>query len=109
MGKVRRPFHQTVKCIYSTNKRPNKRHSEKSEETRTFGEFENVTLTEAEWTRLCGRWPEHQVREEIENLSSYMKSKGKRYQSHYATLLNWLKRDHPEPAPSPSGGGTREL
>ena len=30
---------------------------------------------------------------QIENLSSYMASTGKRYKSHYATILNWDRRD----------------
>ena len=30
---------------------------------------------------------------QIENLSSYMASTGKRYKDHYATILNWDRRD----------------
>ncbi len=91
-------FNQTVKCIIGTNKRPNKRHSEKSERApvkNAYGEFGNVKLTDAELDKLLERWDDAQVSGEIEALSAYMRSKGKRYVDHYATLLNWLKRDFP--------------
>ena len=29
----------------------------------------------------------------IEKLSSYIASKGKKYKSHYATILNWSRKD----------------
>lgn len=87
---------QTVKCIkeqiVNTDSKPDR------EPARTYGEFENVKLTDAEVDKLCARWSWPQVQQEIEALSGYMKSKGKRYADHYATLLNWLKRDHPEGA-----------
>lgn len=91
-------FDQTVKCIRGTNKRPNKRHSEKSEDApakEAYGEFGNVKLTAAELDKLAARWTPNQVFQEIEALSAYQRSKGKRYADHYATLLNWLKRDFP--------------
>ena len=60
-----------------------------------YGEFGNVKLTDAELDKLTARWTPNQVSQEIEALSAYMESKGKRDASHYATLLNWLKRDFP--------------
>lgn len=60
-----------------------------------YGEFGNVRLTDAELDKLLSRWSDAQVSQEIEALSAYMRSKGKRYADHYATLLNWLKRDFP--------------
>ncbi len=60
-----------------------------------YGEFGNVKLTDAELDKLLERWDDAQVSGEIEALSAYMRSKGKRYVDHYATLLNWLKRDFP--------------
>lgn len=57
-----------------------------------YGEFQNVMLTVREYESLlekCGR----QAGELIERLSSYMESRGRRYKSHYATLLNWSRRD----------------
>ncbi len=91
-------FHQTGECIKGTNKRPNKRQREtraETEEKTAYGEFGNVYLTHAEYDKLHTRWTEAQVAQEIENLSAYMASKRKRYESHYATLPNWLKKDFP--------------
>ena len=56
-----------------------------------FGSFENVLLTEEEYNKLKERYPDYQ--EKIENLSSYIASKGVKYKSHYATIINWSKKD----------------
>lgn len=52
-------------------------------------------LTDTELGKLLSRWTCEQVQHEIEVLSAYMKSKGKTYKDHYATLLGWIKRDFP--------------
>ena len=39
----------------------------------------------------------------IEELSSYLASSGKRYKSHYATLINWRKRKATESRPQSHG------
>ena len=67
-----------------------------------YGEFGNVLLTDKALTGLLTRWTPAQVRTEIEALSVYMQSKGKRYADHYATLLGWLHRDCP-PQSAPAG------
>ena len=60
----------------------------------TFGEFQNINLTKDELDKLNKRWGTEQVESEIENLSIYLENNPKKkYNSHYATLLNWLKRD----------------
>lgn len=59
------------------------------------GEFGNVMLSETEVDKLCSRWTREQVEQEIERLSAYIASKGVRYRNHYATLLNWMKREYP--------------
>ena len=71
--------------------------SEKERETETglprlFGRFQNVLLSDEEiltlQRELPGSWSEY-----IERLSEYMKSSGKSYQSHLATILRWAKED----------------
>ena len=62
----------------------------------TFGEFENVQLTTQELEKLNKRWKPEQVASSIEDLSIYLKNTNKKYKSHYAALLNWLKKDYPE-------------
>lgn len=57
-----------------------------------FGELKNVKLKEEEYKKLVERFGEGETNEMIFELGTYMASKGKRYNSHYATILNWLKR-----------------
>lgn len=65
-----------------------------------YGEFSNVLLTADEFGRLCAKWGAPKVRQEIEELSSYMASSGKRYKSHCATLSNWLRRKQANNSPA---------
>ena len=59
-----------------------------------YGEFKNVLLTDEEYEKLKTKFPDYLQR--IENLSEYISSKGKRYSNHYATILNWARRDEKE-------------
>lgn len=65
----------------------------RSREKKPYGEMRNVLLSDREFHSLLVRYPREQVEAEIESLSLYMSSQGKRYSSHYATLLNWLRKD----------------
>lgn len=56
------------------------------------GEFKNVFLTPDEKRKLVARYGRSATIQTVEELSTYMKSKGKAYRDHYATLLNWAKR-----------------
>lgn len=67
------------------------------EKEKRLGEFENVILSEEELEKLKERFP-YDWQERIENLSQYMSSKGKRYKSHYATILAWARKDDKEKA-----------
>ncbi len=67
----------------------------------TFGEFENVYLTEAELSNLNKRYPNDYL-DKIEHLSAYLASSGKAYNNHYAVLLQWLAEDL---AKAQNGGG----
>lgn len=67
------------------------------------GELSNVLLSQDQLDKLIERWPLQIVEQEIEALSCYMASKGKKYKSHYATLLNWLRRDYPDGPPKERG------
>jgi len=62
---------------------------------RKYGEFQNVLLTDEEYQKLKKRF-ENQVDAMIENLSMGIESKGYKYKSHYATILNWARRDRKE-------------
>ena len=56
-----------------------------------FGIFENVLLSQDEYLKLKEKFKDYQ--DKIDNLSSYIASKGVKYKSHYATILNWSRKD----------------
>lgn len=56
-----------------------------------YGEYDNVLLTDEELVKLKEKVPNWQ--DFIERLSGYIASTGKRYKSHYVTMLNWYRRD----------------
>jgi hypothetical protein len=61
------------------------------------GEFKNVTLSVKEYQKLITKIGEQNTKEKIESLSLYMKSTGKKYKSHYATILTWQRNDEKKP------------
>jgi len=54
-----------------------------------YGEFKNVKLTKEEYEKL----KKANLLPYIEKLSSYIASTGKKYKSHYATILNWSRKE----------------
>lgn len=73
-------------CIHSIDKN---RLDKNSIDKNIYGEFKNVKLTDEEYKKL----KEANLLPYIERLSSYMESKGKKYKSHYATILNWSRKE----------------
>jgi hypothetical protein len=57
-----------------------------------YGEFKNVLLKGEDYMNLRVKFGDKNADILIQELSSYMASKGKRYLNHYATLLNWGRR-----------------
>ena len=57
-----------------------------------LGEFKNVKLTLEELKKLKTKFPDI-FKDKIENLSHYVESTGKQYKSHYATILNWDRKN----------------
>lgn len=64
-----------------------------------FGCLDNVLLTQDEYVKLVERFPDD-LDDRIEKLSLYVESTGKRYKSHYATIIMWAKKDEPKKANS---------
>lgn len=58
----------------------------------TYGEMGKVKLTVEEYQKLVERFGEKNTNILIFELDTYIASKGAKYQSHYATILNWAKR-----------------
>lgn len=58
----------------------------------SFGELKSVKLTTEEHSKLLESFGEKNLNMLIFELDTYIQSSGKKYLSHYATLLNWAKR-----------------
>lgn len=88
----------------TTNNNENNEKNERSNKKNTpskslFGTFQNVLLTDDEYQKLLNQFGDS-LKERINNLSEGIASKGYKYKSHYATILNWARRDN-------NGGGKR--
>ena len=78
-----------TKCIQ--NVYPDKISIDKiSIDKNIYGEFKNVKLTDEEYQKLKNK----KLLPYIEKLSSYIASKGKKYKSHYATILTWARKEN---------------
>jgi len=62
-------------------------------ETEYIGEFENIILSKDEIAKLHDKLGKTLTDDLVERLSEYMQSKGKKYKSHYATILSWYRKD----------------
>lgn len=61
-----------------------------------YGEFKKVKLKIEEYKKLIERFGEKNTKILIDELDTYIASRGKRYSSHYATILNWARRKFQE-------------
>lgn len=66
---------------------------EKESEKKPFGESQAVRLSEEEFSKLVQRFGQAGAEARICRLENYILSKGKRYKSHYHTILNWASKD----------------
>ena len=82
-----------IKINIIKNNKNNKEIKEKYIK-RKYGSFENVELTDEEYQKLKDKFKDYENK--IENLSSYIASKGAKYKSHYATILHWSRKDNKE-------------
>lgn len=57
-----------------------------------YGQFKNVKLTNKEHENLLEQLGCH-TQPMIDKLSRYLKSTGKQYKNHYATILSWYEED----------------
>ena len=75
----------------------------------SYGEFQNVKMTTAEFEKLVQAEGADRANALIEELSSYLASSGKRYKSHYATLINWGRRKDKESKGAPKSFKQQDL
>lgn len=59
---------------------------------RPYGMYNNVYLSKLELEEMVKQYPNDYV-EMIENLSTYMRTHGKLYQDHFATMMKWKHED----------------
>lgn len=69
--------------------------------TTKYGEFQKVQLSDEEYTKLVEKYGKGAATTLIGELDGYLEASGKRYKSHYATLLNWARRKQIEPFRAP--------
>ena len=58
--------------------------------------LEFVLLTPEEHKKLIEKLGENKTKEMIERLNNYIGSSGRRYKSHYHTILQWAEKDKKE-------------
>ena len=73
----------------NVNVNDNDIYKKKNIKKKKYGEFDNVLLTDEEYKKL----EEKDLLSFIERLSTYVASTGTRYKSHYATILNWSRKE----------------
>jgi hypothetical protein len=67
---------------------------------KVYGEF--VRLTEEEHQKLTERLGQTLTTDYIERLDNYIGSRGKKYKSHYHTILTWARKDEAQRKPEPN-------
>lgn len=72
------------------------REAKKERDKSAYGEFQNVRLSDVEKAKLIEKFGEKGSLDRIERLSCGIESKGYKYESHYATILNWERMDGKE-------------
>jgi len=70
-----------------------------------YGQFKNVLLTDDEKSKLVIKFGESGLNERIENMSCAIESKGYKYKSHYAAILNWDRMDNKRNGTNSKGPG----
>jgi hypothetical protein len=71
-----------------------RKHTPQPQALFAYGEFSNVRLSPIELQRLYEKFGEDTAREWIETLSVGKAAKGYQYQSDYAAILNWSRRQN---------------
>lgn len=86
-------FHDSPPIRPEPTEKPKKKsRKKKSDEVRhQYGEYKNVLLSDKDFEKLKSEFPDW--KERIERMSHYMKSTGKTYADHLATIRNWARRD----------------
>jgi len=71
----------------NTSLPPKKKAKEPKE---TYGELENVKLTQAEYEKLCTKYGTSKTQKAIDFLDKYIPEKKYKTESHYLTIIRWV-------------------
>lgn len=55
-----------------------------------YGEYNNVLLTDTEYTKLCQEYGDMETLDAIKYLDEYIEMKGSKYKSHNLVLKKWV-------------------
>ncbi len=72
-----------------------KEEEEEEDKIKKKRHLEFVFLNDQEYQRLKDKFGEQATQNYIERLNNYIGSKGKKYKSHYHTILTWAGKDMP--------------
>lgn len=86
---------QEVKKVHGidTNIINNNYNNIKRDEKKSYGQYQNVFLSEIEYQDLLKTLGD-KFNEYVERLSTYMKSNNRTYEDHKATIINWYLNDN---------------
>ena len=86
---------QEVKKVHGidTNIINNNYNNIKRDEKKSYGQYQNVFLSEIEYQELLKKLGDR-LNEYVERLSTYMKSNNRTYEDHKATIINWYLNDN---------------
>lgn len=86
---------QEVKKVHGidTNIINNNYNNIKRDEKKSYGQYQNVFLSEIEYQDLLKTLGD-KINEYVERLSTYMKSNNRIYEDHKATIINWYLNDN---------------
>ena len=62
-------------------------------DTKAYGEFKNVHLSELDYGKLIGRFGQEGADERIEKMSAQIAAHGYKYKNFYAAILSWERKD----------------
>lgn len=91
----RKVYNDSVACATDTAASP-QTPSPEEKNYKFFGRYGNVKLSDSEYDELKRKF--YDADSKIDHLSDYMKSSGKTYADHFATIVMWADKDAAEQA-----------
>lgn len=71
--------------------------------------IDHVFLSKEEYSKLLGELGEAKTKEMIKRLDAYIGSKGRKYKSHYKTILSWILKDEKDKIPPENIGAKKGM